>query len=154
MCEACDVLFAFFSTSCHKNCDKCQRSARQIHSGDPADDFNCFLFDSAAMTSMEAARRGALVCEIKSVFRHANLTVWRTEKNKLSTSLRSFSPAPLIIYAAFCHSIQADEISHRRSHLLCLQLICLLGGSHQSLQRQGDSVGAGPGLSSEVSLAQ
>lgn len=96
--------------------------------------FLWFQFDSAAMTPMEAGRRDALVCEIK-VF--SMIQTWQQARQKntnfplLPSFLCFWSCAP------FCHFIWASEISHRRSHLLCLRLICLLTGSHQSLLRPG-----------------
>lgn len=134
MCEACDMLSAWiFIPPCHKNCDKGRHSATQIHSGDDFF-FLWFQFDSAEMTPMEVGRRDALVCEIK-VF--SMIQTWQQARQKntnfpLLPSFQCFwSCAP------FCHSIWASEISHRRSHLLCLRLICLLTGSHQSLLRPG-----------------
>lgn len=152
MREACDMLSAWiFIPPCHKNSDKGRHSATKIHSGD---DFFLlwFQFDSAAMTPMEVERRDALVCEIK-VF--SMIQTWQQARQKntnfpLLPSFQCFwSCAP------FCHSIWASEISHRRSHLLCLRLICLLTGSHQSLLRPGgDSFSVGQGLGSRVNWAQ
>lgn len=56
--------------------------------------------------------------------------------NKRRFSSRTNFPFSLFLLpfwsSMLSFSTRTDEISHRLSHLLCLQLICLLAGSHQS----------------------
>lgn len=124
-----------------KTCDKWQRSATHIHSGDLADDFSdlCLI---AQRWHRQRRHDVALWCVKQKVF--SVTRTWQRAGQKTQT----FHTPPLLrcspsaFWSFVCYDVLplhsgADEIRHRLSHLLCLRLICLLAGSHQSLLQPG-----------------
>lgn len=97
----------------------------------------------------------APVCEIKVFFLYCTHDSVKDRNHKFSffSPFSLLSLGFLIICATFCLFIWTDDISHRLSHLLCLWVICLLSGSHQSSLRPGGFLqrSTGPRLGGQLS---
>ena len=140
-----------------KTCDKWQRSATHIHSGDLADDFS----DLCLIAQRWHRRRRhdvVLWCVKQKVF--SVTRIWQRAGQKTQT----FLPLPplllplsfLIICATTsCHSVRGPMRFVTVCPICCVYDSFVYSLVHiRAYCNQGDSLGAGLGPGSEVSLAQ
>lgn len=141
-----------------KTCDKWQRSATHIHSGDLADDFS----DLCLIAQRWHRRRRhdvALWCVKQKVF--SVTRTWQRAGQKTQTfHTPPSSAAPPRLFDHLCATTSCHSIRGPMRFVTVCPICCVYDSFVYSLVHiraycnRGDSLGAGLGLGSEVSLAQ